>query len=145
MENDSAKTASESLPSRYLITLTLDLIGFLTTVMSSTLADLPPKSKGVMYFEAFEHLSASIKSMMLDVAVEHITLAALETVEYDVLFLESACRKLQDNNAQDSFVELKQLIAFGRSEKYEDFLQPSIKNKKYARVELDEAIMLLDK
>ena len=96
--------------------------------------------------------------MILSPKVEHITLSALETVEYDVLFLEKACGKLQEAHAQDSFAELKQvninwkvlgsylqLIAYGRSEKYEDLAQPSVKNKKYTRVEAKDAIILLEK
>ena len=82
---------------------------------------------------------------MLDPIIEHISLAALETVEYDVCYLEQACRKLQDNHAQDSFAELKQLITYGRSEKYEDFCNPAIKAKKYGRVEQADVILLLEK
>ena len=37
------------------------------------------------------------------------------------------------------------LIAYGRSERYEDFAQPSVKNKKYARVEVADAVLLLEK
>jgi hypothetical protein len=123
----------------------LDLITFLTTVMTSTLSDLPPKAKSLMYFEAFDHLASTLKKTMLATNVDHITLSALETLEYDVLYLESACKKLQDSHAQDCFLELKQLIAYGRSEKYEEYLQPSVKNKKYARVEIEDAVNLLEK
>lgn len=39
----------------------LELVTFLTTVMTSTLADLSPKAKGHLYFEAFDHLATTIK------------------------------------------------------------------------------------
>ena len=100
----------------------------MTTVMTSTLADLSPKTKGLLYFEAFDHLATTIKvfqrapllcfssiysfysqGMILSPKVDHITLSALETVEYDVLYLEKACSKLQETHAQDSFAELKQV------------------------------------
>jgi hypothetical protein len=81
--------------------------------------------------------------MMLSSKVEHVTLASLESLEYDILFLESSCKKLQDSHAQDSFLEIKQLVAYGRSERYEEFTQ--VKNKKYARVDLNDAIKLLEK
>jgi hypothetical protein len=86
-----------------------DLVAYLTTVMTSTLAELPTKSKGLIYFEAFDHLASSIKAMMLSPSVQHISLAALETIEYDVCYLETCCKKLQESHAQDSFVEIKQV------------------------------------
>ncbi|KAJ3318536.1 hypothetical protein HDV06_000419 [Boothiomyces sp. JEL0866] len=122
-----------------------DLIGYLNTVMSSTLAELPSKPKGVIYLETFDYLSVTIKGMILNPALHHLTLAALETVEYDVLFLDNACKKLQDNVVQDAFTELKQLIAYGKSERYEDILNPNIKAKKYSRLDVEEAALLLDK
>ncbi|KAJ3271937.1 hypothetical protein HDV01_006071 [Terramyces sp. JEL0728] len=122
-----------------------DLIGYLNTVMSSTLADLPPKPKGFIYLETFDYLSVTIKGMILNPNLHHLTLSALETIEYDVLFLDSACKKLQDNVVQDAFTELKQLIAYGKSERYEDILNTNIKAKKYSRLDIDEAAQLLEK
>jgi hypothetical protein len=37
------------------------------------------------------------------------------------------------------------LIAFGRSEQYEELLYPQFKAKKYSRVEFNDAILLLEK
>ncbi|KAI8901178.1 exocyst complex subunit Sec15-like-domain-containing protein [Globomyces pollinis-pini] len=122
-----------------------DLNTFLSTVLSSTLADLPVKSKNKMYFETFSHLAERIKDSMLDSSVTQITLSALETVEYDVLFLEQCCRKIQDTQAQDSFIELKQLIAYGKSEKYDEYLNTATRSKKYARVTAEDAVSLLEK
>jgi hypothetical protein len=39
----------------------IDLMSFFNTVMTTTLVELPPKSKGLLYFEAFNHLATSIK------------------------------------------------------------------------------------
>ncbi|KAJ3313043.1 hypothetical protein HDV04_002331 [Boothiomyces sp. JEL0838] len=75
-----------------------DLIGYLNTVMTSTLADLPPKPKGVIYLETFDYLSITIK-----------------------------------------------LITYGKSERYEDILNANIKAKKYSRLDVEEAALLLDK
>ena len=74
----------------------------------------------------------------------YITQPALETIEYDVLFMESCCKKIKDQSI-DSFVELKQLIAYGRSEKYEDIANRQLKAKKYTRVDIKDAILLLEK
>jgi hypothetical protein len=111
VDYDWASTTPRRQASPYLA----DLVAYLTTVMISTLADLPNKSKGLIYFEAFDHLASSLKSMMLHQSVPHITLAALETIEYDVCYLETACKKLQESHAQDSFVEIKQVLIINDS------------------------------
>lgn len=113
--------------------------------MTSALSDLAPKTKALVYFESFDHIATKMKSLLLYHKGEYTSLSALETVEYDVLYLESACKKLQETHGQDSFIELKQLIAYGRSEKYEDIMTPSVKNKKYGRVEMPDAVVLLEK
>jgi hypothetical protein len=100
---------NSTVPRRQASPYLADLVAYLTTVMTSTLVDLPAKSKGLIYFEAFDHLASTIKSMMLHPSVAHISLSALETIEYDVCYLESACKKLQESHAQDSFVEIKQV------------------------------------
>ena len=50
--------------------------------------------------------------MILNPKLEHISLAALETLEYDILFLEKSLSKI-DLHAQDSFIELKQVRDYG--------------------------------
>ncbi|KAJ2997826.1 hypothetical protein HDV02_005096 [Globomyces sp. JEL0801] len=93
----------------------------------------------------FTHACTEYEQMLQERRVTQITLSALETVEYDVLFLEQCCRKIQDTQAQDSFIELKQLIAYGKSEKYDEYLNTATRSKKYARVTAEDAVSLLEK
>ena len=44
----------------------------------------------------------------------YITQAALESIEYDVLFMEGCCKKIKDQSI-DSFVELKQVFLINSS------------------------------
>jgi exocyst complex component 6 len=101
-----------TMPRRQASPFLSDLISYLSTVMTTTLADLPNKTKGLIYFEAFDHLATAMKAMILNPSISRISLSALETIEYDVCYLENACKKLQESHAQDSFAEIKQVSMF---------------------------------
>ncbi|KAI8926727.1 exocyst complex subunit Sec15-like-domain-containing protein [Entophlyctis helioformis] len=140
-EYDWEATAAVNRPSAYLT----DLVDYLTTVVSSTLAGLPNTTKAYVYFEAFDHLTASLKNMLLDPQIKRITIPVLHTLDVDVGYLESFVKQLNDTNAGDAFTELRQLINYGKSESYEDILTQSIRNKKYSRVNINDAVILLEK
>ncbi|KAJ8325588.1 Rab GTPase-binding exocyst subunit S15 [Batrachochytrium dendrobatidis] len=128
-------------PSAYLT----DLVDYLTTVVSSTLSLLPSATKAYVYFEAFDHLTASLKSMLLDPQLKRVTIAVLHTLDIDIGYLETFIKQLNDTNAGDAFTELRQLINYGKSESYEDILVPAIRNKKYSRVDMNDAVTILEK
>nr|KAJ3421176.1 hypothetical protein HK105_004310 [Polyrhizophydium stewartii] len=159
---DWEATSAVNSPSVYLT----DLVDYLTTVVSSTLAGLPTATKTYVYFEAFDHLTSSLKvtaaetytprlafrltdcisqEMLLGARTKRITIPVLYTLDIDIGYLETFVRQLNDANAGDAFTELRQLINYGKSESYEDILVPAVRNKKYSRVDLNDAITLLEK
>jgi hypothetical protein len=48
--------------------------------------------------------------MMLDPSVPFLSRSLLETIEYDVCFLDKACVEIKASEIKDTFVELKQVI-----------------------------------
>ncbi|KAH9255040.1 hypothetical protein BASA81_006985 [Batrachochytrium salamandrivorans] len=134
-------TTANNLASVYLT----DLVDYLTTVVSSTLALLPSATKAYVYFEAFDHLTSSLKGLLLDPKLKRVTIAMLHTLDIDVAYLETFIKKLNDTSAGDAFTELRQLINYGKSESYEDILVPAIRIKKFSRVDMNDAILILEK
>ncbi|KAJ1342817.1 histidinol-phosphate transaminase [Batrachochytrium salamandrivorans] len=134
-------TTANNLASVYLT----DLVDYLTTVVSSTLALLPSATKAYVYFKAFDHLTSSLKGLLLDPKLKRVTIAMLHTLDIDVAYLETFIKKLNDTSAGDAFTELRQLINYGKSESYEDILVPAIRIKKFSRVDMNDAILILEK
>ncbi|KAI8915903.1 exocyst complex subunit Sec15-like-domain-containing protein, partial [Gorgonomyces haynaldii] len=123
-----------------------DLAEYLEALNISALTALPDSTKSKVFFEAFEHLSSSLKDLITTSKVNFVTIPALESLEKDVIFLESFLKRIPDAiSVSDCFVELRQLILYGKSANYEEILNLSIKSKKYSRVEMQDVVHLLEK
>eukprot|EP00842_Homolaphlyctis_polyrhiza_P005162 jgi/Hompol1/5647/HPOL_002014-RA len=138
---DWEATVASNTPSAYLT----DLVEYLAMVVSSTLSSLPNATKAYIYFEAFDHLTTSLKNLLLRPQTKRITVAILHTLDVDVQYLQSFVRQLNDTNAGDAFTELQQLINYGKSENYEDILVQATRIKKYSRVDMNDVVTLLEK
>lgn len=130
-------------PSSYL----MDLITFLTTVWTSTLAELPATTKSFVYYDAIYHISSVIIQGMLDADVKKISPFYIDTVmQRDLQFLEEFVKSLDDPNLMEQLAELKQTIKLLQSDtNVEEYLQPSVKSKVYSRVSKSNALCLLEK
>ncbi|KAJ3341439.1 hypothetical protein HDU93_004840 [Gonapodya sp. JEL0774] len=140
-EYDWLTSSVATKPSPYLY----DLVNYLTTINSSVLSSCPPQIKSFIYFDAFDHLSRNLENMLLKPEVRKISPQAIENFHQDIMFLESFVEKLADPNVLDTFQEVRQEINFLRSDALEEYLNPSIRNRKYGRIKEQKIFVLLEK
>lgn len=125
----------------------LDLVAFLTTVWTSTLSELPVSIKSFVYYDAIYHISASLLAQMTGPFVKKISPRFIEQIlEPDVCYLEVFIKSLGDDNLLDQLAEIKQAILLLRMDTpVEEYLNASIKSKKYSRLPKQTAVILLEK
>ncbi|KAI9202810.1 exocyst complex subunit Sec15-like-domain-containing protein [Polychytrium aggregatum] len=132
---------SNDSPSPYL----LELVNYLTSVITSTLSNLTPSLKSYLYFDSFGHLGRALNGLWLNPSVKIISLGFVRTFKIDVLFLKTFVKGLGDIEIGDAFVELDQTIEYLLSERYEDFLDAAVRSAKYNRIKVSNAVVLLEK
>jgi hypothetical protein len=121
-------------------------VTFLTNVTNAALLNLPETIKSLLYFDALEHLSISMKGLLLDPDQRNLTETALNNFDTDVRFVEDFVKNLGDPTVMDTFVELRQLLDLAiKAEKPEDYLTPSIRNRIYNRLNGRDIIVLFEK
>ena len=86
-----------------------DLVTFLTNVTNAALLNLPESIKSLLYYDALEHLSQSMKTMLLDPDLRVITEVALKNFNTDVRFIEDFVHNLGDPTVRETFLELRQV------------------------------------
>ncbi|KNE57062.1 hypothetical protein AMAG_02819 [Allomyces macrogynus ATCC 38327] len=136
-----ADVARSKMPSPYL----RDLVNFLTTVMYSTLENLPSEIKTFIYFEAFDHLANGMLDLILAPTVRRINLAFVDQFATDVSFLERFVNGLGDQNVQDTFLVLRQAVTLMVAEHPTEVLDPAVAHKRYSRLKRSVMVQLLEK
>ncbi|RCH83819.1 hypothetical protein CU098_000044, partial [Rhizopus stolonifer] len=122
-----------------------DLVTFLTNVTNAALLNLPETIKSLLYFDALEHLSQSMKGLILG-ADRYISEIALSNFDTDVRFIEDFVKSLGDPTVMDTFVELRQLLDLAIvSNNPEEYLTPQTRNKKYNRLNGRDVVTLFEK
>ncbi|KAJ3293593.1 hypothetical protein HK104_004345 [Borealophlyctis nickersoniae] len=101
--------------------------------------------KSYIYFNAFDHLASSLNGILLRPDVKRITTPFLDTFEIDLAYLEKFASGLGDVSVGDAFAELRQTIAFLKSDNYEEYGNQQTRSKKYPRLRIQNAINLLEK
>jgi hypothetical protein len=123
-----------------------DLVTFLTNVTNAALLNLPETIKSLLYFDALEHLSMSMKGLLLDPDQRNLTEIALSNFDIDVRFVEDFVKNLGDPTVMDTFVELRQLLDLAiKADKPEEYLTPSVRNRMYNRLNGRDVIVLFEK
>ncbi|KAJ8660146.1 hypothetical protein O0I10_004005 [Lichtheimia ornata] len=122
-----------------------DLVTFLTNVTNAALLNLPESIKSLLYYDALEHLSQSMKTMLLDPDVRVITEVALKNFNTDVRFVEDFVHNLGDPTVRETFLELRQLLDLAMSDNPEEYLTPQVKSRKYNKVQGRDVIILFEK
>ncbi|CAG8499507.1 10540_t:CDS:10, partial [Ambispora gerdemannii] len=112
---DWAPSVAQSQPSSFL----QDMVGFLTTVISSTLYNLP--------------------DLILSPEVKKLNVNGITNFDTDVRFLEQFAQGLDNPNIADAFMELRQC------ENMEEYLTSSTRNKKYSRIKPADVVNLIEK
>ncbi|KAG9287563.1 hypothetical protein G9A89_019624 [Geosiphon pyriformis] len=138
---DWAPLVSQSQPSPFL----QDMVGFLTTVISSTLYNLPMSIKTFIYFDALDHLSTSLHDLILSPEVKKLNANGVANFDIDVKFLEQFAQGLDDPNIADAFMELRQIVTLLQCENMEEYLTSSTRNKKYSRIKPADVVNLIEK
>ncbi|KAL1920783.1 uncharacterized protein VTP21DRAFT_11418 [Calcarisporiella thermophila] len=128
-------------PSVYL----QELVSFLTTVINSTLANLPVSIKIFIYFDALDHLATSLQNILLSPNVTSINDNFVQNFNVDVEFLEEFVRSLNDPNVLDTFLELRQMMTLLQSESADEYLNPQTRNKRYSRLRPSVVASLFEK
>ncbi|GAN08779.1 exocyst complex subunit Sec15-like family protein, partial [Mucor ambiguus] len=123
-----------------------DLVTFLTNVTNAALLNLPETIKSLLYFDALEHLSQSMKALLLNPDQRIMTEIALSNFDIDVRFVEDFVHNLGDPTIMDTFVELRQLLDLAiLSDNPEEYLTPQVRNRKYNRLNSRDVIVLFEK
>ncbi|CAO3659662.1 unnamed protein product [Rhizopus microsporus] len=123
-----------------------DLVTFLTNVTNAALLNLPETIKSLLYFDALEHLSQSMKGLLLDTDRQHMTEIALSNFDTDVRFVEDFVNSLGDPTLNDTFLELRQLLDLAiLSDNPEEYLTPQVRNRKYNRLNSRDVVILFEK
>ncbi|KAI8922248.1 exocyst complex subunit Sec15-like-domain-containing protein [Powellomyces hirtus] len=122
-----------------------DLVGFMNVIISSTLVNLPPHMRSLVYQGAFKHLASSIHSLILAPDVKRVSPAAINILDKDLAFLEKFASGVAEGNVGDAFAQLRQTIALLKSPNIEDILNSAIRDRRYARIQNDKLATLLEK
>ncbi|CAG8459120.1 4894_t:CDS:10 [Paraglomus occultum] len=138
---DWAPSTMQTQPSPYL----QDMVGFLTTVIASTLYNLPVDIKTLIYFGALGYLATALRRRIMDPEVKRINANGVGNFDIDVTFLEHFARRLEDPNIADAFLELRQIVSLLESENPDEYMDPSTRNKKYSLLEPADVALLLEK
>ena len=89
--------------------------------------------------------------MITNEKLKFLTVQSLQSLEMDVLFLEKYVKNMDITssdtfNCSDSFTELRQLVGFCKNQAgYEDILNPTIKQRKFGRMEIPDVLAVLEK
>lgn len=107
---------------------------------------MPETIKSLLYFDALEHLSQSMKAILLDTDQRNMTEIALSNFDIDVRFIEDFVQSLGDPTVTDTFVELRQLLDLAIvCDNPEEYLTPQVRNRKYNRLNGRDVIVLFEK
>ncbi|KAG5438710.1 hypothetical protein PCANB_002430 [Pneumocystis canis] len=130
-------------PSSYL----LEMVSYLTTLINSTLHNLPRSIKTFVYFQTLDHFASFIMQILLNKSPKKITENFIYNLDLDLRYLERFAENLGDPSISyaDTFLEQRQSINFLMSETPEEYLNSDIQFKKYSRVKPQTAIVLLEK
>ncbi|KAI8801221.1 exocyst complex subunit Sec15-like-domain-containing protein, partial [Cladochytrium replicatum] len=130
-----------SQPSSYL----QEMVNFLSTVISSNFANLPPSMRSYIYFDAVTYLASRLNEMIISPTIKKMSGSFVETFDLDVCFLEKFVQSLADIDVGDALTEVRQTITFLKTENFEEFLTPAVRTKKYSRLKNANVIVLLER
>ena len=135
--------AENDQPSPYLT----DLIAYLDVVWNSALADLPKAIKSFIYYDAVYHIVSRIIGQLMAADVIKISPQFIENqLQTDVKYLEDFVERLGDPNLPDQLTEIRQVIdLLVPTSNPEEYLNASLRNRKYSRITKQMAISLLEK
>ncbi|CCG81161.1 putative Exocyst complex component Sec15 [Taphrina deformans PYCC 5710] len=124
-----------------------EMVAFLRTTIDSKLANLPLQIKGFVYFDALDHLADQLRSMIQSPQVRKITDTAVYNFNHDISFLEQFILSLADPvlEGSDTLGEIRQSINLLQSGDVSEYLDGTVRNRKYPRVKAAQAIQLLEK
>ncbi|CCJ28817.1 unnamed protein product [Pneumocystis jirovecii] len=143
IDYDRQAVTKQTEPSPYL----LEMVSYLTTVMSSTLHNLPHSIKTFVYFQTLDHFASSVMQILLNKNSKKINENFILNLDVDLRYLEKFVESLSDPSISyaDTFLEQRQSLNFLMSETPEEYLNADIQFKKYSRVKPQAAITLLEK
>ncbi|EMR08718.1 hypothetical protein PNEG_02896 [Pneumocystis murina B123] len=140
---DWQSTTKQKEPSSYL----LEMVSYLTTVMNSTLHNLPHSIKTFVYFGTLDHFASSMMQKLLNKSSKKINQNSIFNFNLDLQYLEKFVQDLSEPSISyaDTFLELRQSLNLILSENPEEYLNSDIQLKKYSRIKPQTAILLLEK
>ncbi|KAK0738580.1 exocyst complex subunit Sec15-like protein [Schizothecium vesticola] len=139
---DWTSTVKPLETSSYMVTLTQ----YLSNIMNSTLLGLPREIKELIYFDAIPHAANKILALPLSPDVKKINPHGVEAMSLDVEHLSAFVASL--DNAfmlEQNLDELQQTVALMRLENHDEYFDVSTRNKKFGRVDANNALVLIEK
>ncbi|KAJ3221370.1 hypothetical protein HK099_003571, partial [Clydaea vesicula] len=89
-----------------------DLVDYISTVIASSLSNLPTELRTYIYFGALNHLASSLHSLLLSSNIKKFNLNFVLTFDTDLKFLEKFGSNLEGVSVGDCFAELRQAKYF---------------------------------
>ncbi|KAI8877265.1 exocyst complex subunit Sec15-like protein [Backusella circina FSU 941] len=124
----------------------LDLVSYLTNVTNAALMNLPEAIKSSLYLDALQHLSLSLKGLVLDNEQQYITEIALLNFDTDIRFIEEFVSGIGDAVLKGTFMQLRQLLDLAiHCNNPEEYLAPQVRNVKYNRLNSRDIVVLFEK
>ncbi|KAG0642207.1 exocyst complex subunit Sec15-like-domain-containing protein [Tuber brumale] len=140
-EYDWMATKKLEEPSEYLQQMTL----WMRNIMSSTLLGLPKDIKGLIYFDALNHIATSILALPMSDSVKKINKNAVAALDMDIRYLMEFVDSLNEPLLPTIFEELRQTIDLLQSDNAEEFYSIDTRMRRYASVTPINGPVLLEK
>ncbi|TPX48757.1 hypothetical protein SeLEV6574_g01846 [Synchytrium endobioticum] len=122
-----------------------DLAEITSTVIASTVTNLPGEAKELVYHDAFTHLADALMQLMLNPSVKKMNLSFIAGFVVDVNFLKRFVAALGMPSLGDAFEELLQTLSFLRVDNYEPYFISGYREQTYPRMRAGNAVALLEK
>ncbi|GAA5987052.1 hypothetical protein JCM11641_007822 [Rhodosporidiobolus odoratus] len=112
-----------------------DLIDFLSTVMMSVLIALPEFAKEYVWRGALRHCAMVLQSYLTDRDPAQMSDAGLAYLARDVKWLVGYVESMGNEGLRDVVAELNQTLTLLTAPNITDYLDPSLKQQQYSRVQ----------
>ncbi|GAA5966111.1 hypothetical protein JCM8115_004938 [Rhodotorula mucilaginosa] len=112
-----------------------DMVDYVSTVMISVLIQLPDFAKDYVYRGALAHIAKILQSYITDREPRQISDAGMMYLARDVRWLVAHVRNLQNEQLNDVFAELNQLMTLlTATPNITDFLDTSARSTRFSRI-----------
>ncbi|KNC34620.1 hypothetical protein FF38_00658, partial [Lucilia cuprina] len=139
--NFSWSTEEEQLSPSSMV---LEMTTYLLTMANTILLRLPPEVRSLAFFNLSENVNTGLKNILQEITPD-ATPQALSNFDADLQFLEKSLAEIASgSDISMPLLESRQLLDFLRSsDPMDEYNNPTIRLRKYDRLDIKNANMLL--